>query len=67
MNKVFSYLRRSMVPVLMVATAGLLFTACLKDKDNNTADVPAAGLMAFNLAPDQQSVVITLSNNTLTQ
>jgi hypothetical protein len=67
MNKVFSYLRRSMVPLLAVATAGLLFSACLKDKDNDTNDVPAAGLMTFNLAPDQQSVVVTLSNNTLTR
>ena len=61
----FSYLRRSIVSVLAIATASLLFSACLKDKDNDTADMPAAGLMSFNLAPDQESVVITLSNNTL--
>ena len=67
MNKVFSYLRRSIVPVLAVTIAGMLFSACLKDKDNNNANVPAAGLMSFNLAPDQQSVTITLSNNTLTR
>jgi hypothetical protein len=67
MDKVLLYVRRSFVPMLMVALAGVLFTACLKDKDNDNNDIPAAGLMAFNLAPDQQSVVITLSGNTLTQ
>lgn len=66
MNKVISYLRRGLVPVAGVLTAAVLFTACLKDKDNNT-DVPAAGLMAFNLAPDQESVVIALSGNWLTE
>ena len=67
MNKVISYLRRSVVPVLGIAAAAVLFTACLKDKNDNNVDVPAAGLMAFNLAPDQQSVVIALSGNWLTQ
>jgi hypothetical protein len=67
MNKVLFYVRRSVVPMLFVALAGILFTACLKDKDNDNNDIPAAGLMAFNLAPDQQSVVVTLSGNTLTQ
>lgn len=67
MYKVLMNVRRTVVPMLMVALAGVLFTACLKDKDNGNNDIPAAGLMAFNLAPDQQSVVITLSGNTLTQ
>jgi hypothetical protein len=67
MNKVLYYVRRSFLPVLAVAMAGVLFTACLKDKDNDNNDIPAAGLMAFNLAPNQQSVVVTLSGNTLTQ
>ena len=66
MTSLFSYLRRSVVPVFAIVAAGVLFTACLKNKDNNNSDIPAAGLMAFNLAPDQQSVVITLSGNTLT-
>lgn len=66
MNKVISYLRRSMVPVLGLVTTAVLFTACLKDNDSHQ-DIPAAGLMAFNLAPDQESVVIALSGNWLTQ
>jgi hypothetical protein len=66
MNKVLSYLRRSLVPVLAIVSAGVLFTACLKDNDDQP-DIPAAGLMAFNLAPDQPGVVIRLSGSTLTQ
>lgn len=66
MNKVISYLRRSLVPVLGLVTTAVLFTACLKDNDEHV-DIPAAGLMAFNLAPDQESVVIALSGNWLTQ
>ena len=65
MTRFFSYLCRGIVPVFAIAASGVLFTACLKNKDNNS-NIPAAGLMAFNLAPDQQSVVITLSGNTLT-
>jgi hypothetical protein len=66
MNKAFSYLRRGLVPVMAMMVAGILFTACLKNKDDNP-DIPAAGLMAFNLAPDQQSVIISLSGSSLTQ
>lgn len=67
MNRLFSYLRRAVAPVLGIATAAILFTACLKDKNDNHTNIPAAGLMAFNLAPDQQSVAIALSGNWLTQ
>lgn len=65
MNKLLSFVRRRLVPVMGVIAVAVLFTACLKDKDNPT-DIPAAGLMAFNLAPDQESVVIALSGNWLT-
>jgi hypothetical protein len=65
MNRVISLFRRSLAPVLGLVTTAVLFTACLKDKDNN-ADIPASGLMAFNLAPDQESVAIALSGNWLT-
>lgn len=67
MNKALLYLRRSLIPVLAVVTAGVLLTACLKDDDHDTPAIPAAGLMAFNLAPDQPAVTIRLSGNNLTQ
>lgn len=66
MNKALLYLRRSLIPVIAIVSVGVLFTACLKDKDGSP-DIPAAGLMAFNLAPDQSAVVIRLSGNSLTQ
>lgn len=66
MNKAIALLRRSVFSVLAIAAAGVLFTACLKNKDDNNS-VPASGLMTFNLAPDQQSVVVTLDGNVLTQ
>lgn len=67
MNKALFYLRRSLVPVLAVVAAGVLFTACLKDKDYDNTPVPAAGLMTFNLAPDQSNLLVRLSGNLLTQ
>jgi hypothetical protein len=50
--------------------AGLLlmviaFSACKKD-DNNNVRTPAAGLMAFNLAPDKDAVSFVVSGNRLT-
>ena len=60
-------LRRGLVAVLAVAAAGMLLTACLKNNDTNTPQTPVAGLMAFNLAPDQPAVTVTLSGNSLTQ
>lgn len=64
MSKVLLCLRKSVVPLMAIVAAGVLFTSCLKH--NNDDDIPAAGLMAFNLAPDQQSVVVALSGNSLT-
>ncbi len=48
----------------IIATA-VLFTSCLKN-DNNGPDLPAAGLMSFNLAPDQSAVVVRLSGSAVT-
>ena len=53
--------------MLVVATAGMLLTACLKNNNNNTTPTPVAGLMGFNLAPDQSSVVLALSGSAITQ
>lgn len=65
MNKIISCFRKSVFTVAAVAVAGLLFTSCLKNKDGDYTEIPAAGLMAFNLAPDQESLMIQLSGNTL--
>lgn len=65
MKKVSLSLRRSLIAGCMIAAAAVLFVACKKDR-GDSPDIPGAALMAFNLAPDQQSVVITLSGNLLT-
>ena len=54
----------------LAACTGLLtvltFSACNKNNnDNDNVDVPAAGLMAFNLAPDIASAGVALSGNSL--
>lgn len=63
MKMMFLNVRRNVMVGLALA-AVTVFTACKKDKVE-VPDIPAAGLMAFNLAPDQQSVVFTLSGNVL--
>lgn len=57
--------RRSLLAVTALLLSGILFNACKKDSDRNV-DIPVAGLMAFNLAPDQQAVGIALNGNLLT-
>ena len=66
MKKISLILRRSVMAGSVIAAAAILLTSCMKNKGDNT-EIPAAGLMALNLAPDQQSVVITLSDNLLTR
>lgn len=47
-----------------IATALVIFASC-KKSDNNNPDLPVAGLMAFNLAPDKQGVGFALSGSNL--
>lgn len=67
MRGILSFLQRNAVAAFSLLAIGVLFSSCLKNDDNKAPDIPAAGLMAFNLANDQQSVVIRLSGSSLTQ
>ena len=49
---------------IAILTMGLL-SACNK-KDSVDTQIPAAGLMVFNLAPDQEAIGVALSGNNLT-
>jgi hypothetical protein len=49
---------------LLVIT--FLFASCKKNLNNDVQPIPAAGLMAFNLIPDNGAVGFAISNNTLT-
>ena len=66
MKKVSLRLRRNVIAGCVIAAAAVLLVSCMKNKGDNT-EIPAAGLMAMNLAPDQQSVVVSLSGNLLTR
>lgn len=44
---------------------GVAFSACNKSNNNDNEDVPVAGLMAFNLAPDVSQASVTLGGNNL--
>ncbi|MCP9750347.1 DUF4397 domain-containing protein [Ferruginibacter sp. HRS2-29] len=58
-------IKKNAFVLLAIASAGILFSSCLKtDNPDNT---PAgAGIMAFNLAPDQSSVNFAISGSRLT-
>lgn len=65
MKKFFSSIRVGAWALTGVLAAGLLFTACNKDH-NNDQDTPVAGLMAFNLSPDVTAAGFSISGNQLT-
>lgn len=50
---------------LGLSLSAVLLSACNKNDDDNNTRIPAAGLMAFNLAPDQSAAVFALSGNNL--
>ncbi len=65
MKKLFSIMRKNIIPLTALTLMIFLFSACEKNLDKG-ARTPAAGLLAINLAPDQDAVGISLSNNTFT-
>lgn len=62
----FSYLRKNVGSMILLFSAVLFFSSCLK---NDATDVPqqeGAGLMAFNLAPAKNAVGFAVSGNVIT-
>ncbi len=55
---------RKISMVLLFAAVGLGLTSCMKNNDDQP-EIPNAGLMAFNLSPDQDGIFVRLSGNTL--
>ena len=62
-NVVFSFRRTFAIAGAIVLLTGLL--AACKKTDGVATRIPAAGLMAFNLAPDKDGIGIALSGNLL--
>lgn len=58
-------IRKQLFALSVIAFSVVLFSSCLKNKDDNNT-VPAAGLMAFNLAPNKPAIGFSLSGNSLT-
>ena len=65
MNKSSFYVRRSAWSAALIIVCSFVFFSCKKNSYDNS-DVPVAGLMAFNLAPDKSAVGFALSGNYLT-
>ena len=64
MKRLFS-LRRFVAGLFGIISLSLVLWSCSKFNDDNNNNSSAAGLMSFNLAPDQSGVYITLSGNAL--
>jgi hypothetical protein len=62
--KSFFSIRTIFVAITGTVAMAFLLSACSKFKDDSN-NIPAAGLMYFNLAPDQAGIFITLSGNSL--
>lgn len=61
----FSSMRRGVLAVGSALMLGLAISACNKDHNNDDVNVPLAGVMAFNLAPDVSNAGVALSGNNL--
>ena len=67
MKKFVSSIGMTLVQVSCIVTVAVLLAACSKFNDDETNNnTPVAGLRAFNLAPDQSLIGITLSGNNFT-
>jgi hypothetical protein len=64
MKKAFFSFRRSVLIVGFVVLAAGLISACNKN-DAVATDIPASGIMVFNLVPDKDGIGVTLSGNLL--
>lgn len=64
MNRFILTTRRLLTGLGGAVLIGVVLASCSKS-DNDIPETPAAGLMAFNLAPDKASIGFSLSGNVL--
>ncbi|MBO9571950.1 MAG: DUF4397 domain-containing protein [Chitinophagaceae bacterium] len=57
-------MRSYLVAAIALLSTGIIFSSCSKNKDNGPQP-PAAGVLAFNLAPDQPGISVRLSGNAI--
>jgi hypothetical protein len=66
-NKLVSFLRPEVFLAVAAVSGSFILSSCHKDHDNNGGvNIPVAGLMTFNLSPDQSNVGFAISGNNLT-
>ncbi len=65
MKRFLSSLHSYAKPAAGLLLASVLFVACKKDNDPINPRTPQAGVMAFNLSPDQNAVVMSLGGTNL--
>ena len=65
MKKLVLVFRRNLLAFISIVVLSVFLSACKKDLTTQPS-TPAAGLMAFNLVPDNGPISITLSNNPFT-
>lgn len=66
MKSFFSKFRAGVLLLALIAAGSTAFVSCSKFDNDNNQSTPVAGLMAFNLAPDQSALVLALNGNSLT-
>jgi len=66
MKSFFSICRVNVLSLALIAVGATVIVSCSKLDNDNDQNMPVAGLMAFNLAPDQQALALTLDGNSLT-
>src|SRR5690349_2262655 len=66
MKMFLSFLRARLMPLSVFSFVVFFLAACSKSDNIDRGTSQAAGLMAFNLAPDKPAILIGLSGNSLT-
>lgn len=56
---------RALTAMLMFLASGVIFSSCNKMNDNDDNNAAVAGVMGFNMAPDQDAIVMTLDGNAI--
>lgn len=65
MKRFVSIIRTGVLASFGIALTGLVLSSCVKNNDN-PAHIPSAGLMSFNLAPDENALLLRITGNYLT-
>lgn len=66
MKTIYSFFRMRLVQLSAVLMLAVVIASCSKNDDIDNGNTQAAGLMAFNLAPDKPAILFGLSGNSIT-